>query len=82
MTPRQIQVSLRDAGHTQRHIAQTLGVSGTTVSQVIMKKTVSRRIMDHIAGLLGESTRDVFPEYFGLPEPVREEVDQTENTLP
>lgn len=79
MTPRQIQVSLRDAGHTQKRIAEAMGVSNTTISQVIMKKTVSRRIMDHISSLLGKPPRDVFPEYFGLPDPAPE-VDQPENT--
>ena len=68
MTPRQIQVALRDINTTQREIAIVLGVSNTTISQVIKKRTTSRRIMDHISNLLGKPTQQVFPEYFGLPE--------------
>lgn len=66
MTPRQRQVELREAGFTQQDIADELGKSAMTVSQVIRNKGVSRLVMDTIADKIGLPTRMVFPEYFGL----------------
>lgn len=64
MTPRQIQVALRYKNVTQAAIAAELGVTEQSVSRVVHKKIVSRRIMDAIAAKIGEDIREVFNEYF------------------
>jgi transcriptional regulator with XRE-family HTH domain len=66
MTPRQIQIALRERKISQRSIAEELGVSEMAVSLIINRNGVSRRIMDTVAGKIGQSTQAVFPEYFGI----------------
>jgi transcriptional regulator with XRE-family HTH domain len=68
MTPRQIQIGLREAKTTQKAIAERIGVSEMAVSLIIHRKSQSRRIMEAIAATLGKPIQEVFPEYFIDPE--------------
>jgi transcriptional regulator with XRE-family HTH domain len=49
-------------GKTKSDIAADLGVSPTTVYQVVRRGTKSTRIMKHIAALLGLPLLKVWPE--------------------
>jgi transcriptional regulator with XRE-family HTH domain len=70
MTPKQIQIKLRREYHlTQNDLANELGVSKVSISQVIRKKMISRRLMEAVAARIETPLREVFPEYFGLEEP-------------
>lgn len=71
MTPRQIQIELRERNITQHQIAKELGVTDGTLSQTIRRRSVSRRIMQTIAEKIDRDIKEVFPEYFDLP-PVEE----------
>jgi len=43
------------------HIAKDLGIARPSVSQVIHGKTATKRIQEHIAGLIGQPVAAVFP---------------------
>ncbi len=52
-TPLQIGFCLRCEGYTQQRLAVELGVSRSMVNRVIHGKSVSRRIRERIAELIG-----------------------------
>ena len=58
-----IQAELKKRGLTQRDIADSLGISDRTVSEIINKRKVSQRIMRAVAEAIGRDPADVF-EYF------------------
>ncbi len=64
MNPLDIQYELKKKGITQASIAKDLGVSEMMISNVITRKSVSDRIMQHIAEKLGRDHRAVFPDYY------------------
>lgn len=70
-TPAKIQYLLKErAGVTQAQIADQLGVSTMSVSKIVnfqKTKSVSDRIMRHIARLIDEDHRVVFAGYYGRP---------------
>jgi transcriptional regulator with XRE-family HTH domain len=68
MTPRRIQIELRERGITQNALAQKMKVSPVTISRVIHRHVVSRRLMFGIAAEIQADIREVFPEYYDLPE--------------
>lgn len=73
MTPRQIKIELRERNLTQSDLARELDRSPVSISQIINKKIVSRHLMFKIAARIEKDIREVFPEYFGLPEPAEPE---------
>ena len=62
-----IQAALKKRGYTQKDVADELGLSPMTVSDVVRKVRISARVMCHIAKLIGKDPREVFPEYFLSP---------------
>jgi len=68
MTPMQRKEALREAGITQKTIAEELGVTSTSVSLVINGRFVSRRIMSAIAEKIGKPREEVFQKYFHDPD--------------
>lgn len=67
MTPSEIQKRIKDANTTQRAIAQRIGVSEVSVSDVINGRRISDRVMRSVAETLGADVRLVFPEYYLRP---------------
>jgi gp16 family phage-associated protein len=61
MHPEQIKAEIRMKGTTPSAIADELGVSRTTVSQVISGKGVSHRISAHIAAVIGLPVSTLWP---------------------
>ena len=64
MTPFEIKVALLKEGASMRAIARRLGVSANSVSLVVNKRMVSRRIMEEVANVVKTEKGIVFPEYF------------------
>ncbi|MEN6441670.1 MAG: hypothetical protein ABFD97_24175 [Syntrophobacter sp.] len=60
MTPFEIKVALMREGVSMRSIAKKLGVSANSVSLVVNRRMVSRRIMDEIAKAVKADRADVF----------------------
>ena len=60
MTPFEIRVALLREGVSMRAIARKLGVSVNSISLVVHRKMVSRRIMEEIAKTIKATTADVF----------------------
>lgn len=60
MTPFEMKVALMREGVSMRSIARKLGVSANSVSLVVNRRMVSRRIMDEIAGVLKADRSDIF----------------------
>ena len=67
MTPSEIQKQLKDHNLSQRAVAQRVGVSEVSVSDVVNGRRISDRIMRSIAEALGKDVRLVFPEYYLSP---------------
>ena len=67
MTPSEIQKRLTDAKTTQRAVAQKVGVTPVSVSEVVNGKQVSDRIMRAVADAIGEDFRLVFADYYLRP---------------
>jgi len=67
MTPNQRQFALKEKNLTQRAIAQKIGVTEVSVSDVIKGRRISDRIMRTVADALGDDVRLVFPEYYLRP---------------
>lgn len=67
MTPLERQFALKARKITQHAIAVKLGVSDVSVSDVILNRMVSDRIMKTIATEMGEDHRLVFSEYYLRP---------------
>lgn len=63
-TPARIQYLLKEAGITQKQIAQEEGKSEMVISDVINFKMVSRPMMEAIARRIGFDHRVVFAWYF------------------
>lgn len=64
MHPADIQSELKKRGITQVSIAEELGISATTISEVINKMRVSDRAMRTISEKINRDHRVVFPEYY------------------
>ncbi len=64
MTPFEIKVALMKEGASMRSIAKRIGVSANSVSLVVNKRMVSRRIMEEVARVVKADKTIVFPEYF------------------
>ncbi|MFC2588546.1 MAG: transcriptional regulator [Ottowia sp.] len=63
MHPEQIKAELRMAGVTLAAIADELGLSRTTVSQVLHGKSVSARISTRISEVLGKPVATIWPKH-------------------
>lgn len=60
MHPVDINAALMKLGHSHQSIAAHLNVSQPMVSQVVWRRTKSRRVAKHIAKLLGQPVDLVF----------------------
>jgi len=67
MHPADIQADLKKTGITQKALAKEIGVSEFTVSDVILKKRISDRVMRAISQKINKDHRLVFPEYYCQP---------------
>jgi lambda repressor-like predicted transcriptional regulator len=67
MHPADIQAALKKKGITQKDLAREIGVSEMTISDVILKKRISDRVMRAIAQKLNTDHRLVFHEYYLKP---------------
>jgi len=67
MTPLERQFALKKKGITQHQLAQDLGVHDVSVSDVILGRRVSDRIMRGISAAIGKDVRMVFPRYYLSP---------------
>ena len=67
MTPNLIQYKLKERSTTQKALAAEIGVSATSVSDVILRKRISDRVMRAVASRIGKPVQSVFPEYYGKP---------------
>jgi len=65
MSPFEIRIALLREGVSMRSIARKLGVSPNSVSLVVNRRMVSRRIMSEIALAIKSELTGVFPEQFG-----------------
>jgi len=63
MTPFEIKVALMKENVSMRSIARKLGVSANSVSLVVNRRMVSRRIMKEIADAIRTDKDFVFPEH-------------------
>ncbi|SIR05997.1 helix-turn-helix domain-containing protein [Pseudacidovorax sp. RU35E] len=61
MDPERIKAGLRMKGVTPAAIAEQLGVSTPTMSQVISGRSVSARIRNRIAEILGKPVDEIWP---------------------
>jgi len=66
-----IKNKLKENGKCMSRVAEDLRVSVAAVSYVIHKRSVSRRIMNHIAQTIGRPVEDVFPIYNRIGKPRR-----------
>lgn len=66
MTPFEIKVALMKENVSMRSIARKLGVSANSVSLVVNRRMVSRRIMKEIADTIRTDKDFVFPELRGI----------------
>lgn len=76
MHPELIKAHLRIGGMSPAALADELGVSKVTVSQVIAGKAVSRRIAERISQLTSKPLAELWPERYGAkhrPNPLRRE---------
>ncbi|MEM5788348.1 MAG: hypothetical protein AAGU11_13620 [Syntrophobacteraceae bacterium] len=62
MTPYEIKVALLREGISMRSIARKLGVSTNSVSLVVNRRMVSRRIMDEISTAIRLDREKVFSD--------------------
>jgi transcriptional regulator with XRE-family HTH domain len=67
MTPLERQFALKRKGITQTKIAEEIGVTPISVSDVINGHRVSDRIMRAIAERIDKDVRMVFPKYYLQP---------------
>ena len=61
MHPEQIKAEIRMRGTTPSAIADQLGLTRTTVSQVISGRGYSARVAEHIAKFLNKRVEDIWP---------------------
>jgi len=64
-TPAKIQYLLKEAGVTQKQIADEQGVSAMAISLVVNQRAVSHRLMKAVAQHINADHRDVFAWHFG-----------------
>ena len=64
-TPAKIQYLLKEAGVTQKQIADEQGVSAMAISLVVNHRAVSHRLMKAVARHINADHRDVFAWHFG-----------------
>lgn len=67
MHPADIQARLKKKGITQSALAKEIGVSPITVSDIVLKKRISHRVMIKIAEAIDKHPINVFPEYYAHP---------------
>jgi lambda repressor-like predicted transcriptional regulator len=67
MHPEQIKADIRMAGTTPSVIANELGVTKTTVSQVIHGRGTSARIQSYISEIIGKPVERIWPPRKQLP---------------
>lgn len=72
MTPFEIKVALMKQGVSMRSIAKKLGVSANSVSLVVSRRMVSRRIMGEIASVIGVHPSEVFPALSSTSSPSKQ----------
>ena len=65
VTGNDIACALRLLGQRTGALATALGVSASLVSEVISGKSVSRRVAQHIADLIGLPVEQLWPEKYG-----------------
>ena len=63
-TPAKIQYLLKEAGVTQKQIANEQGVSAMAISLVVNHRSVSLRLMKAVARHINADYRDVFAWHF------------------
>lgn len=56
-----MQYELRKRGYTQAAFAKVVGVSHSTLNNVLHGRAKSRRVADRIASLLGQPVQELFP---------------------
>lgn len=59
-----ITFALKACGHSQQSVANTCHVSAATVCEVISGKSISRRVAQHIADLIGLPVEQLWPEKY------------------
>jgi lambda repressor-like predicted transcriptional regulator len=64
MDPKEIRIKLYRMGLQHKKIAEQLGVSQQAVSRVIAGATVSHRIREEIARIIGEDIRRIWPSTY------------------
>lgn len=60
----EINYRLRRLGKTQTDIARELGVKGGVVSNVIHSRITAYAVAQHIAGLLGHTVQEIWPDRY------------------
>jgi len=60
MTSEEIKLALKAKKYTQPMIASELEKSQPAIHLVIEKKSVSKKIQDHICGILGKTFKEVW----------------------
>lgn len=63
--PAQIKAALELAGYYQTDIARQLGITPTTVGEVIRGKSRSRQVENRIAVILGKTPYEIWPHWYG-----------------
>lgn len=61
MHPEQIKAAMRMKGVTPTALADEMGVSNTTMSQVISGRSVSARVRERIAAVTGHTVETLWP---------------------
>ncbi|MDR2259550.1 MAG: helix-turn-helix domain-containing protein [Azoarcus sp.] len=61
MHPEEIKAALRMKGYTQAALAETLKVTPSTISQIIAGYGKSARLQESIAGVIGKSVQEIWP---------------------
>ncbi|MHC1727884.1 MAG: transcriptional regulator [Syntrophobacteraceae bacterium] len=74
MTPLDIKAALMKEGMSMRAVARKLGVSANSVSLVVNRRMVSRRIMEEIARTINLDKLEVFPIKPSIP-PLKNSID-------
>ena len=63
MTPSEIRDSMREAGITQSGVARELGVSVSSVHNVVNGTSTSYKIQSYIADQIGVEIYEIWPKY-------------------
>ena len=68
MTPSEIRYHMREAGITQSGVARELGVSVSSVHNVVNGTSTSYKIQSYIADQIGAEIYDIWPKYSDNPD--------------